>query len=228
MSLVVSIQRLGWLIHKDLVREFRSQQAWPRTLLLGLVLVLLVAAQIELPIDQRAGAVSGLLWITVFFSATVFIERSFASELEDGCWQALQVYPISSSVVFLAKSIVNAVTTVTLACVLVPLFVVLTDVPLLAKPGLMTVIVVLGSLGLAAVGTLISALVTSVRDGGGLLVLLLLPLATPIVLSAAEATRIALSTNADPLWSWWIQLLTTFAIAYTVIGAIVFDFAMEE
>jgi ABC-type transport system involved in cytochrome c biogenesis permease component len=128
----------------------------------------------------------------------------------------------------LAKTIVNAVTTVILACVLIPLFVVLTDVPLLARPGLMAVIVILGSLGLAAIGTLISAVMASVRDGGGLLVLLLLPLSTPIVLSAAEATRIALSTNADSLWSWWIQVLAAFAIVYTVIGASVFDFAMEE
>jgi heme exporter protein B len=228
MPISVSIRCLWWLIHKDLVREFRSRQAWPRTLLLGLVLVLLIAAQVEMPIDHRAGAVSGLLWITIFFSATVSIERSFSSEQEDGCWQALQLYPISPSVIFLAKTIENAVTTVILACVLIPLFVVLTDVPLLARPGLMAVIVILGSLGLAAIGTLISAVMTSVRDGGGLLVLLLLPLATPIVLSAAEATRIAVSTNSDSLWSWWIQLLTAFALVYTVIGAIVFDFAMEE
>jgi heme exporter protein B len=224
----VAIKCLWWLIHKDFVREFRLRQAWPRTLLLGLVLVLLIAAQIELPVDYRAGAVIGLLWITIFFSATVSIERSFSSELEDGCWQALQLYPISPSVIFLAKTIVNAVATVIVACVLIPLFVVLTDVPLLSRPGLMAVIVILGSLGLAAIGTLISAAMISVRDGGGLLVLLLLPLATPIVLSAAEATQIALSTNADPLWSWWIQLLTAFAILYTVIGTIVFDFAMEE
>jgi heme exporter protein B len=228
MSRFESIKCLWWLIHKDLVREFRSQQAWPRTLLLGLVLALLVAAQIELPMDQRAGAVSGLLWITIFFSATVSIERSFASELEDGCWQALQLYPISPSVIFCAKTIVNVVATVIVACVLIPLFVVLTDVPLLARLDLLAVVVMLGSLGFAAIGTLISAVMASERNGGGLLVLLLLPLASPIALSSAEATRIALSTNADSLWSWWIQLLAVFAIVYTVIGAIVFDFAMEE
>jgi heme exporter protein CcmB len=228
MPISVSIRCLWWLIHKDLVHEFRSQQAWPRALLLGLVLVLLVAAQVDLPVDQRAGAVSGLLWITIFVSATVSIERSFASELEDGCWQALQRYPVSPSVIFLAKTIVNAMTTLMLACVLIPLFVVLTDVPLLARFNLLAATVVLGSLGLAAVGTLVSAVIASVRDGGGLLVLLLLPLATPILLSAAEATRIALSTNADPLWSWWIQLLAAFAFVFTVIGVIVFEFAMEE
>jgi heme exporter protein B len=228
MPVSESIRCLWWLIHKDLVREFRSQQAWPRGLLLGLVLVLLVAAQVDLPVDQRAGAVSGLLWITIFVSATVSIERSFASELEDGCWQALQRYPVSPGIIFLAKTIVNGFTTLMLASVLIPLFVVLTDVPLLARFNLLAATVVLGSLGLAAVGTLVSAVIASIWDGGGLLVLLLLPLATPILLSAAEATRIALSPHADPLWSWWIQLLVAFAFVFTVIGVIVFEFAMEE
>jgi heme exporter protein B len=228
MTVFASFRCLWWLIHKDLSREIRAQQAGPRALLLGLVLALLVAAQIDLPMDQQAGAVSGLVWIAVFFSATVFVERSFVGEHEDGCWQVLSLYPISPSLVFLAKTSVNTVSIVILASVLIPLFVVLTDVPLLARPGLMAVIIVLGSLGLAAVGTLISAVTVSVRDGRGLLVLLLLPLATPILLSSAEATRIALATNADSLCSWWLQLLTAFAVVFIVIGVLVFDFAMEE
>jgi ABC-type transport system involved in cytochrome c biogenesis permease component len=58
--------------------------------------------------------------------------------------------------------------------------------------------------------------------------LLLLPLATPILLSAAEATRIALATSADRLWAWWIQLLLVFAVIFTVIGTLVIEFVMEE
>jgi heme exporter protein B len=92
----------------------------------------------------------------------------------------------------------------------------------------MTVIVILGSLGFAAVGTLASAVTASIRDSGGLLVLVLLPLATPVLLSSAEATRIALASTADPLWWWWIQLLAAFAVTFTVAGSIVVNFAMEE
>lgn len=228
MPASASIRCLWWLIQKDLTREFRAHRAWPRALLLGVVLVVLVSAQIDLPMNQQAGAIGGLLWITIFFSGTVLIERSFVGEREDGCWQALQLYPISPSLIFLAKTVVNTAAILILACVLIPLFVVLTDVPLLMRPGLMALIVVLGSAGLAAVGTLVSGVTASLRDGGGLVALLLLPLATPILLSSAEATRLALTSNADPLWSWWMHVLTAFVVVFTVLGTLVFDFAMEE
>jgi heme exporter protein CcmB len=224
----LSTRGIWWLIQKDLTREIRAQQAWPKTLLLGLVLAFLVATQIDLPVDQQAGAVGGLLWITIFFAATVSIERSFVGEHEDGCWQALQLYPISPSMIFLAKTVVNTATIAILASILIPIFVVLTGVPLVARPGQMALIVILGSVGLAAVGTLISAVTASVRDGGGLLAFLLLPLATPILLSSAEATRLVLAPNVEPLWSWWIQVLAVFAVVFIVVGTLVFDFAMEE
>src|SRR5687768_1351715 len=129
MSSPVSIRCLWWLIQKDLTREIRAHRSWPRALLLGIVLVVAVSAQIDLPLNQQAGAVGGLLWIAIFFSATVSIERSFASEHHEGCWQALQLYPISRSLLFLAKTVVNTATIVVLASVVIPLFVVLTDVP---------------------------------------------------------------------------------------------------
>jgi heme exporter protein B len=191
-------------------------------------MVLLLAAQMDLRTDEQIGAISGLLWVTIFFSATLSVERSFASEREDGCWLALQQYPVPPSMIFLAKTIVNTVSTAILASVLILTFVVLTDAPLLARPGLMAVIVILGSLGFAAVGTLASAVTASIHDGGGLLVLMLLPLATPVLLSSAEATRIVLTSNADPLWWWWIRLLAAFAVIFTVVGAFVVTFAMEE
>jgi heme exporter protein B len=228
MSFSMSTRCLWWLIHKDFIREIRALQSWPRTLLIGMVMVLLLAAQIDLAMDRQIGAVSGLIWITIFFSATVSIERSFASERNDGCWPALQQFPISPSVIFLAKAAVNSFTTSILALVLIAMFVVLTDIPLLARPGWMAVVAVLGSLGFAAVGTLASAVTASVRDGGGLLILVLLPLATPILLSSAEATRILLTSPYDPLWWWWIHLLAAFAVIFTVVGMLVVNFAMEE
>jgi heme exporter protein B len=210
------------------MREIRAQHSWPRTMLVGVVMVVLLAAQIDLTMDQQIGAVSGLIWVTVFFSSTVSIERSFASERDDGCWQALLRYPVSPSVIFFAKTAVNTVMIAILALVLISMFIVFTDVPLLARPGLMAVIVILGSLGFAVVGTLASAVTASIRDGGGLLVLVLLPLATPVLLSSAEATRIVLANSADPLWWWWIQLLAAFAVVFTVVGTFVVNFAMEE
>jgi hypothetical protein len=50
----------------------------------------------------------------------------------------------------------------------------------------------------------------------------------PVLLSSAEATRIALANVDDPLWWWWIQLLAAFAAVFTAVGALAFGFVMEE
>ena len=228
MSAYASARCLWWLIRKDLTREVRGQQAWPRTLLLGLVLVLLLATQIDLPAEEQAHVVGGLLWITIFFSGTLALERSFASEHDGACWHTLRLYPVAPSVLFLAKMAGNLVSIGILELVIIPLFIVLTDVPLLRRPGSMALIVILGSIGLAAIGTLLGAVTAGLRNRGGLLALVLLPLVAPVLLSSAEATRILLTNDNSPLWTWWIQLMAVFAVVFTVVGAATFEFVMEE
>jgi heme exporter protein CcmB len=228
MSAFTSAKCLWWLVHKDLTREVRASHGWSKTLLLGVVLVLLLATQIDLPVEQQTQVIAGMMWVAIFFSGTLAVDRAFAGEHDDGCWQALVLYPIAPSVLFLAKMVVNVVLLALLELILIPLFVVLTDVPLLARPGLMALVATLANIGFAAVGTLIGALTAGLRNRSGLLSLVLLPLAAPVLMASAAATRIAISGDNDPLWMWWVQLLAVFAVMFTVLGAMVFGYVLEE
>jgi heme exporter protein B len=223
-----SISSLWWLIHKDLTRELRAQHVWPGMVLLGLVLVFLLATQIDLPLDQKVRVGGGLLWLAVYFAGTLACDRSFTGEREAGCWQALTLYPIAPSVLFLAKMAVNLAALGILELVLVPVFIILSDVPFASRPGPLLLITALGNVGFAAVGTLVSGLTSGLRQRGGLLTLLVLPLVAPVVLGAAEATRLLLSGQIDSLWWRWIQLLAVFAAVFTVAGAMLFEFVVED
>jgi len=228
MAAFESTRTLWWLIHKDLTRELRAHSTWPGMLLLGLVMVFLLATQIALPLEQKTPLVGGLLWLSIFFAGTLALERSFAGERDSGCWQALKMYPVDSSILFLAKMTVNIVSLAILECVLIPSFIVLTDVPLLARPSLQLLIAALGTICFASVGTLVSALTSGLRFRNGLLALLLLPLVTPVVLGSAETTRIMLAgENGPQLWQW-IRLLAVFSVVFTVAGAVLFEFVMED
>lgn len=228
MSAREAARTMWWLIHKDLTRELRAHHVWPGMVLLGLVLVFLSATQIDLAGEQKAGVVGGMLWLAIFFAGTLACERSFMNERDAGCWQALALYPIAPSVLFLAKMAVNVAALVVLEVVLVPVFVVLSDVPLAVRPGPFVLIAVLGNVGFAAVGTVVSGLTAGLRHRGGLLALLLLPLVIPVIFGAAEATRMVLSGQIDPMWWRWIQLLAVFAVVFTVVGAMLFEFVVEE
>lgn len=223
-----TVNMFWWLIQRDLTCEIRARHVWPGMLLLGIVLVLLLATQLDLPLEDKLRVGGGMLWLAIFFAGTVACERSFAGEREGGCWQTLRLYPIPPSVVYLAKLAVNFIALVVLEFVLTSVFVVLTDVSLSTHPFSLALVAALGNLGFAAVGTIVSGLTAGLRQRGSLLALILLPLVVPVVLGVAEATRMLLTEPLDPRWSQWMELLAVFDVVFTVLGVLVFEFVMEE
>jgi len=220
--------KLWWIVHKDLVSEWRARQAWPAMFVLGVVVVLVFSLQMDVLPAQKPALAGGLLWLAIFFAGIFALDRSFAAEREAGCWDALKVYPVSPALVYLGKLLVNIVTLGALQCVLVPLFVALGDVPLLAHPGAMIAVAALGNLGIVSVGTLLSALAAGIRRSGNLTTLLVLPLVIPVVLGAAEATRLATVGEFGPAWWQWIQFLAAFALVFVTAGIVLFEFVIEE
>jgi heme exporter protein B len=218
---------LFWLVHKDLLREYRARMVWPAMLLMGFVIVLTLELQLDLPPALKQRVAGGMLWLAMFFAGTLTLERSFTNERDEGCWDALRMYPLSPATIYLAKVLFNLITLSCVACVLIPVFVVLTDAPLLARPGPTLLVTLLANLGFAAVGTLISALTNALRQRGNLLVLLLLPLVLPVVLGASDATRLVIAADVGFEFWRWMQLLAAFAVTFITVGVLVFDFVME-
>jgi heme exporter protein B len=197
-------------------------------LLLGVILLMLLTMQIDLPIEYQLRICGGLFWITIVFAGTLAIERAFASEQDGGCWDALKLYPVPPAIIFFAKMAVTFMSLCMLEAVLIPLFVVLMDVPMFGSLGSMLLIVLLSNVGFAAAGSVLGALSAGLGNRSGLLPLLLLPVVAPLFLGSAAATRIVVSGEQDSLWSWWLQLLAVFAATFTIVGAIVFEFILEE
>jgi heme exporter protein B len=220
--------QIWWMIHKDLVLEWRSRRAWPAMILLGIVVAVVFSLQIDLPFEYKPSIAARLLWIAIFLAATLSLDRSFAVEREDGCWQVLLLYPISPSSVYLAKVAVNIVWLAALQCVLIPLFVLLTDVPLFSRPWAMALVALLGNFGIASAGTLLGAVATRIHKGASLTLLLALPMVIPVVLAAAEATRLLAEGQIDRSWWDWNGLLAVFAATFIVAGTVLMDFVAEE
>jgi heme exporter protein B len=197
-------------------------------LLLGFLLALTLELQMDLPAAAKQRTAGGLLWLAMFMAGTLSLDRSFGDEQEDGCWDALRMYPVAPAAVFTAKMLFNFAMLVGVAGVLIPLFVVLVDAPLLVRPGATLAIVLLANLGLAAIGTLIGALTSGVRRRGNLIALVLLPLVLPVVVGAGEATRLVIAGDLGESFWRWLQLLAAFALMFFTVGLMVFDFVLEE
>jgi heme exporter protein B len=220
--------KVWWLVHKDLVSECRARRVWPAMLLSGIVVALMFTLQMDLPPEPKRQTAAGLLWLAMFFSGMLTLDRSFAAEREDGCWEGLLHYPLSRSTIYLAKLAVNVIALAVLQGLLILLFAVLGDVPLLVHPWALLLVALLGNFGVAAVGTLVSALAAGIRHGANLSLLLVLPLLIPVVLAAAEATRLMLADDLGSAWWRWVQLLAAFALIFITAGTVLIDYVVED
>jgi heme exporter protein B len=216
------------MIHKDLLLELRVRQVWPAMLLLGTAVALAISIQMDLSSLDRQRLGGGLLWVAILFSSALALDRMFSTEREQGCLQGLLLYPVAGSTVYLAKLIVSFMCLGCLECVLIPLFVLLADVPLLAHPWALALVALLGNSGFAAVSTLLSATTSTGQNRSHLIALMVLPLAMPVVLGTAEATRLMMAGDFDREWARWIQLLAAFSVVFITAGMMLFEFIVEE
>lgn len=220
--------RMWWIIRKDLLTEWRTLQVWPAMLLLGLIVTVLFAVQMELLPEQREQIVGGLLWLSLVLAGMPALDRSCAAEGEEGCWEALLNYPISPATVYLAKLAVNVVSLAILQGVLIALFAGMSQVSLLSHPWAMVLVALLGNVGLASLGTLLAGLSSGSRKNGHLLALLVLPMVFPLVLAAAEATRLIAAGDLGTGWQRWVGLLGASAVIFITAGIVLFEFIVEE
>lgn len=222
------MRKLVFLVAKDLLAEWRLPRVWPAMALVGLVVSATLTLPLELLPEQKRQLGPPMLWLAIMLAAMLAVERSFASEQQEGAWEGLRLYPLSTAAVYLAKLGSNALAVAGLQALLVPLFAMLTELPLAMHPLALMAVGVLGNLAITSLGTLLSALAMGVRQLPGAIALLLLPAGVPVVLGAAEGTRLACEPALAPMFWRWLEFLGVFAAVFTAVGLVLVDFAVEE
>jgi heme exporter protein B len=135
---------------------------------------------------------------------------------------------IDRGLLFFAKLTVNMLALLAIQVLLVPVFFALADLRPESCCGALMLVSALATPALAAIGTLISSLTDAADRSGQLLMAVSLPLAIPIILAAAEATRLAIHgpLNND-VWRW-VQLLGGAALIFVTAGWALFEHAVEN
>jgi heme exporter protein B len=92
----------------------------------------------------------------------------------------------------------------------------------------LAVTAVMGSLGIAAVGTFYAGLTVRLRAREVMLPLLMLPVLAPLLLAAVKATSAALLGDPFGVVAPWLQLLIAFDVVMLVAGAATYGFLLED
>lgn len=221
--------RWTWLVAaKDLRAEFRSGGRLPAMAAFVVLAGFLFAVSLDRTQVPGRNVAAGLLWLVVLFAATAGAGRAFDLEDRDGAFRHVLLSPASRSSVFLGKTAANLVL-IWIATGLA--FFALTAFLGVRSPGPLAshgAVLLPGTVGLAAVGTLFGRVSSHSSLGDTLLPVLAFPLLTPVVFFGATATTRLFLGRPWPEVSGPVRLLWAFALGSLAAGAVLFRHVAEE
>jgi heme exporter protein B len=214
------------VIWKDLAAEWRSRELISAMLVFALLVIFIFNFALELDPSTRAGVTSGVLWVTFVFAGTLGLNRSLAVEKDRGCLDGLLLAPVDRTAIYFGKMVANLVFMLLVALIVLPIYSILYNVNLF-NPGLLAVIL-LGSEGYVAVGTLLAAMAVQTRTRDILLPILLFPVVIPVLVAAVKASGAFLGGLPFEEIRPYINLLLVYDVIFTAVAFMVFEFVVEE
>ncbi len=217
------------LLRKELLVELRTLESVPGMSLFAVTVF--VIFHFALNKDGVGGdEAAGILWVTLLLASVLGINRLFVADAEEGGFDGFLLAPVERGALLVAKALALLSYLVVLELVAVPAFALLLLEPSLgqALPDLL-IVLLLGDLGVALIGTLVAALAVRTRSRDLLGPLLALPLFVPVVIGAARASA-PLLTVVHPSGPQlrWLVTLALYDLVFGLIAYAVFDFLLED
>lgn len=230
------------ILWKDVRLEWRTKESLSAMLVFGLLVIVIFNFSFNPSASEIRQFGAGLLWIAYTFAGVLGMNRSFASERENGCLQSLLMAPIDRSSLYLGKWLANFCFMLMAEAIILPLFLFVFNVPFTGEIGRVVLVTVLGTLGFTCLGTLFAGVAMNTRMREVLLPVLLFPVSLPLLLWSVESTATAFeNAYLEPLIAHGQESMAArvqdgnalkFLMAYDMIfGAVctlVFAFVVED
>jgi heme exporter protein B len=219
---------VGAIVWKDLAAELRSKELVSAMVVFALLVILSFNFALELDRSpaarERVGA--GVLWVATVFTGTLGLNRSLAMEKDRGSLDGLLLAPIDRSALYFGKALGNLLFILVVEAIILPVFAILFNLPML-RPMLLLV-VILGTVGYAAVGTLLASLAVHSRSRDVMLPILLLPVAVPVLIAAVRASSGVLAAAGWDEIGPWVNLLIGYDVIFVAAAFMLFEYVVEE
>lgn len=222
--------RAAWLVlRKDLTVEVRSLEIALTTVFFAVSTVMVFAFALVREGQPPEDGAAGILWIAVSFAGTLALGRTFERERQAETLRALLLAPAPRPAIYVGKLMGILVLLVGTEVILVPLVAFLFQAPFLSHPWWLAIILVSGTLGFAAVGTLFAAMLVRARSRDVLLPVLLYPITVPVIIAGVRATATVLQPDAEmAVVRFWVALLLCFDVVFVTLALWTFEPLMTD
>ena len=215
------------LLGKELRTEFRSRELLTTTAVFVLIVLVLFSFSFRPTSEEARRFGAGLLWLAFLFAASLMLQPCFLREQNNDTLGALRLSVSDPFAIFLAKLVANTLFLLLTELLLLPVFAVMYNVPVLRVLPWLVLVFFLGSLGVSIAGTALSAISAQARMRELLLPVLMLPLLAPILVASTEVT--AGLFDRSPFMQWkGIGFLAVFDVAFLTILWLLGEYLLEE
>ena len=220
--------RRAWIVlWKDVVTERRSKETLNALVFFSLLLLFVFQFTLGGDRERLVAALPGLLWLGFVLTGLMGLGRTFLAERENDCWDGLLLVPGDKSAIDLGKVAGNLALMLVVEAILLALFALFFNIDIGHAVPALSLVLLLGTVGFAAVGTLFAAMTAHVRARELLFPVLLLPVEVPVLLASVKATEAALAGEPLSAVAHWLKLLAAADVVYLVAGLLTFDALLE-
>jgi heme exporter protein B len=222
------VRKILAIIWKDIVAELRTKEMFSAMFVFAVLVIVVFNFAFDLRVsgDRVRQVAPGALWVAFAFAGVLGLNRAFVMEKDRGCLEGLLLSPVDHTAIYFGKMVSTVLFMLIVEAFTLPVFTAFFDVNLFDLR--LILVILLGTLGFAGVGTILSAMTAQTRAREVLLPILLLPVAAPVLIAAVKATAGVLDGLTMGEIGRWLQLLIAFDIIFPAAAFMTFDYVVKE
>jgi len=221
-------RKIAAIVWKDIVAELRTKEMFSAMFVFAVLVIVIFNFAFDLRVSgERVRQVApGALWVAFAFAGILGLNRAFVAEKDRGCLEGLLLAPMDHTAIYFGKMLSTVLFMLVVEVLMLPVFTAFLGVNLFDLR--LVLIMLLGTVGFAGVGTILSAMTAQTRAREVLLPILLLPVAAPVLIAAVKATAGILDGLGIGEIRLWLQLLVAFALIFPAVAFMTFDYVVKE
>jgi heme exporter protein B len=218
------MQKIWTLFVKDMRLEARQKDMGFLMLAFAMMETLVFGFALDSGGRMQTDEVAGILWMGFLFAGMLGIVRLFGRETAEDVMVGMAMAPGGRLPVVMAKMAVAWVFCAATASIATSVDVAVFQVPGTRVSVIVVLVMLLGALGLASVGTLLSGLSLNLSGHEVLLPVLTMPFLVPVAIAGMEATGAAWRGGRP--WPW-IHALMAYDLIFMVLPLLLYEFLWE-
>jgi heme exporter protein B len=222
------LKRVWAIVWKDVTSELRTKEIFTSMSVFSLLVIVIFNFVFDPGISNLEKILPGILWVAFTFAGVLGLNRSFIFEKDKDCLQGLMLCPVDRSAIYLGKMIGNVIFMLVVEVVALPIFSVLFNFSIWILLYRLSPVLILATLGFAAVGTVFSAMSVNTRTREVMLPILLFPITIPVMIAAVKSTGSVLEGASLLSAVSWLNLLVVFDLIFLAISFLTFEYVIEE